>query len=97
VAVLSLIVVAAFNVDTAAIALSLYDAAIRNMQGPFPIGWTAGNSALTWGRFFGLFVSAAAVSLGAPFWFDIINKLVNLRQTGLPPDQDARARSMVAQ
>jgi hypothetical protein len=96
VAVLSLIVVAAFNVDTAAIALSLYDAALRNVPGQFPIGWTADNSAFTWGRVLGLFVSAAAISLGAPFWFDIINKLVNLRQTGLPPDQDARARSMVA-
>ena len=31
-------------------------------------------------------------SLGAPFWFDMINKLVNLRQTGLPPDQDEREK-----
>lgn len=33
----------------------------------------------------GLLISAIAVSLGAPFWFDVLNKLVNLRSVGKRP------------
>ncbi|HMV67863.1 MAG TPA: hypothetical protein PKA64_13520 [Myxococcota bacterium] len=37
----------------------------------------------------GLLVSAAAVSLGAPFWFDLLNRLVRLRGTVAPrPTKD---------
>ena len=36
-------------------------------------------------KFFGLFVSAFAVSLGAPFWFDLLSKFVNIRGAGTPP------------
>ncbi|MCU0369859.1 MAG: hypothetical protein MUC31_00445 [Bacteroidales bacterium] len=30
-------------------------------------------------HFFGFLVTAIAISLGAPFWFDLLNKLVNIR------------------
>jgi len=30
-------------------------------------------------KFLGLFITAIAISLGAPFWFDLLNKLVKLR------------------
>lgn len=33
----------------------------------------------------GLLVSTFAVSLGAPFWFELLNKLVNLRSAGTKP------------
>jgi hypothetical protein len=33
----------------------------------------------------GLLLTAVAISLGAAFWFDALNKLVNLRATGDPP------------
>ncbi|HVW78187.1 MAG TPA: hypothetical protein VHB45_11295 [Alloacidobacterium sp.] len=33
----------------------------------------------------GWLLTAIAVSLGAPFWFDLLNKLVNLRLAGLKP------------
>jgi hypothetical protein len=33
----------------------------------------------------GLTLSVFAISLGAPFWFDLLNRLVNLRQTGVKP------------
>lgn len=36
-------------------------------------------------KLFGIFFTALAVSLGAPFWFDLLNKVVNLRSTGKPP------------
>ncbi len=33
----------------------------------------------------GLLLTAGLVSLGAPFWFDILNKVSNIRATGTPP------------
>src|SRR5262249_54845222 len=36
-------------------------------------------------RVLGLLISVLAVSLGGPFWFDVLNRLVNLRQTGARP------------
>jgi hypothetical protein len=40
----------------------------------------------------GLLVTALAVSLGAPFWFDLINHFVTLRSSGEPPSI-AKAKS----
>ncbi|RFM27239.1 hypothetical protein [Deminuibacter soli] len=39
-------------------------------------------SHITWTSFFGFFITAIAISLGAPFWFDLLNKFVNLRSSG---------------
>jgi hypothetical protein len=36
-------------------------------------------------KIFGLLISAFAVSLGAPFWFDLLSKFVNIRGAGVPP------------
>ena len=33
----------------------------------------------------GWLITALAVSLGAPFWFDLLNRLVKLRGTGTKP------------
>ncbi|MDQ3698066.1 MAG: hypothetical protein M3373_08595 [Gemmatimonadota bacterium] len=35
----------------------------------------------------GLLLTAFAVSLGAPFWFDILNKVVNIRGAGRAPEE----------
>jgi hypothetical protein len=35
----------------------------------------------------GLFITAAAVSLGAPFWFDILSKIMSVRETGKLPKE----------
>lgn len=38
-------------------------------------------------KFLGILISVLAVSQGAPFWFDLLQKVVNLRLAGdLPPD-----------
>lgn len=37
----------------------------------------------------GLLFTAIAVSLGAPFWFDVLNKFVNLRSSGEQPKKKA--------
>ena len=59
-----------------------------------PIGWRKASQKIVdprevptdgWGWFYkilGLLVTTVAVSLGAPFWFDLLNKLVNLRAAG---------------
>ena len=41
-----------------------------------PWGWLA--------RLTGWLLTVGAVSLGAPFWFDVVNRFVNLRNTGRP-------------
>jgi hypothetical protein len=38
--------------------------------------------------FLGCLVTALAISLGAPFWFDLLNKLINIRGTGKKPSED---------
>jgi len=48
-----------------------------------PWDWKASRS--EWAmKLVGLMLSVAAVSLGAPFWFDLLNKLVNIRLAGKP-------------
>jgi hypothetical protein len=37
----------------------------------------------------GLLLTAAALSLGAPFWFDLLSKFVRIRGTGPPPSTTA--------
>lgn len=49
-----------------------------------PLGWE--NKPGSWViKILGLLFTALAVSLGAPFWFDMLNKLVNLRSVGKKP------------
>lgn len=33
----------------------------------------------------GILISAVAISLGAPFWFDLLSKIVNVRRAGIKP------------
>ena len=60
---------------------------------PLPIGWPAPwcfpneqNKLISFFQsLFGWFLTALAISLGAPFWFETLNKLLNLRGTGPKP------------
>ncbi len=40
-----------------------------------------------WSGITGLLITALAVSLGAPFWFDMLNKVVNIRAAGRAPEE----------
>lgn len=67
-----------------------------------PLGWSTGKddpqhvpwvmkNKTEWPKYYfskivGLLISGFAVSLGAPFWFDTLNKFMNLRGTGVRPD-----------
>lgn len=37
-------------------------------------------------KLLGLAATTAAAAMGAPFWFGALNRLVNLRLTGNPPE-----------
>jgi hypothetical protein len=52
----------------------------------FPADWSSGLS-----KFFGLLMTAAAAAQGAPFWFDILKKLINVRSTGPNPEEKKAA------
>lgn len=52
-----------------------------------PIGWHAWPQGGEWFfKVMGLLTTTIAVSFGAPFWFDLLNKLVSLRLAGKKPD-----------
>lgn len=46
--------------------------------------WLAGS---VWAHLLGWLVTILAISLGAPFWFDLLNKFVNLRNAGRATDE----------
>ncbi len=58
-----------------------------------PIGWTAETrpeGTYDWVlrivlKTLGLLLTAAALTLGAPFWFDVLSKVARLRSAGAPP------------
>jgi hypothetical protein len=54
------------------------------------LGWNKNSANLDrWGwatRSLGWFLTIVAVSLGAPFWFDILNKIINIRNAGKKPE-----------
>ncbi len=52
-----------------------------NSSGP---GWPRGGSGIPL-KIAGLLITAAALTLGAPFWFALLNKFVNFRASGQPP------------
>ncbi len=75
--------------------------------GKLPIGWSdrAAGPPLSplsatgwvWGsRVVGWLLTALAVSLGAPFWFDLLNKLVNIRH-GMSKPEVAKEKKAVGQ
>jgi hypothetical protein len=78
--------------------LNCVAASIRAANMP-PIGWAKeGTRALPESRewlwkVLGILISSVAVAMGAPFWFDLLNKVVNLRLTGSPPPDSRQAAS----
>ncbi len=48
-------------------------------------------------HFLGFLITSVALSLGAPFWFDLLNKLVSLRSTGQKPVPEAAVIQAQAQ
>ena len=55
----------------------------------FPVGWSKQTIPTDWvqsfEKAFGLILTTIALAMGAPFWFDILQKVMNLRATGGAP------------
>ncbi|WP_233752810.1 hypothetical protein [Flavilitoribacter nigricans] len=63
---------------------------VDDLRSPLGMGWQNINlaemSVYNWAvKILGWIITAIAISLGAPFWFDLLRKIVNLRSTGEKP------------
>ena len=58
-------------------------------KGGNPFGWAWGRFAAHW---LGWLITAIAVSQGAPFWFDTLNKFMRVRNTGPAPGEKDAAK-----
>jgi hypothetical protein len=82
----------AISADATAIkTLPDYQTAFALWSASFPFGWALPKAvAGTWGypvMAFGWLLTAFATLFGAPFWFDTLQRFVQLRGTGNAPDQ----------
>ena len=67
-----------------------------SLAGEVPLGWGGWNpkgitAATIFAKFTGLLVTILAIFMGAPFWFDLLNKIANLRGTGPKPPSSTTA------
>lgn len=63
-----------------------------------PIGWSEFPKPNQWPTLvLGWLITAFAVSLGAPFWFDLLNKFVNVRASGKAPEEEPKSPKEVPQ
>lgn len=55
------------------------------------------NNQVSWGTVFkyliGIIISGVSLSFGAPFWFEILAKFVNIRRSGKVPDSNQQSKS----
>jgi hypothetical protein len=54
-----------------------------------PIGWVNGGFGPS--TILGWLITALAASLGAPFWFDLLNRFVNVRASGKAPEEEPKS------
>ena len=80
------------------------DSLLRTLKGTgLPIGWSkttfkqdlcgknTGDTIFKWLlAILGWLITAGCISMGAPFWFDMLAKLVNVRRSGAKPAEAAK-------
>ncbi len=87
---------------------SLIKNEIGSVRSPLGLGWddppTAPNGgelssgAKAWWvakKIPGWLITALAISLGSPFWFDLLNRLINLRNAGKRPENKQKVNTLV--
>ncbi|MCZ8225091.1 MAG: hypothetical protein O9324_14355 [Microcystis sp. LE19-84.1B] len=65
---------------------------LEKINQPLPLGWNEKGwfngeqikEQNGWQAIFGWLMTGVAVAMGAPFWFDVLGKLINVRNTGKP-------------
>ncbi len=73
-------------------------AKLTDVLGTLPIGWKAEHWSWSSGwrewlhMILGLGITVAAVSLGAPFWFDVLGRVANIRGSGAPEGRATNLR-----
>src|SRR6266446_8357061 len=71
---------------------SMKDAIDAISSASLPIGWSEFPKPDQWPTMVvGWLITAFAVSLGAPFWFDLLNKFVNIRASGKAPEEQPKS------
>ena len=69
-------------------------AANAGLADAIPLGWKGTTNvpitfAVVLSKISGLLTTILAIFMGAPFWFDILNKIANMRSTGRKPASSA--------
>lgn len=85
--------------ETKAAKQKLVESITTLQQSGVPIGWEAekslpglGDDPMWWIlKLLGLAFTAIAASLGAPFWFDVLNKFITVRSAGKAPEEAPKA------
>lgn len=73
-------------------ATTLVGSDINKVNNELAIGWDGGLwKNLHWTSILGWLLTALAISLGAPFWFDLLNKLMQLRSSIATKDDPTNA------
>jgi hypothetical protein len=72
--------------------------AVEDLEGlGLPIGWNPDklpSSPYEWAlRLLGILLTSLAVSLGAPFWFDLLNRFIVVRSTVKPTEKSPPDKS----
>lgn len=78
-------------------AVSNEDAIVINAEKQietFPIGYPGGFPKITFQMIVGWIMTILAISLGAPFWFDLLSRISHLRATGAKEANRARGKQL---
>ena len=75
---------------------SFADDATPETPNPQRLVWPWSDWEWSLAKLIGLVLTVAALSLGAPFWFDLLSKVARLRATGVPPPTADSTRSAPA-
>jgi hypothetical protein len=63
-----------------------------------PLGWADPERTYFkqhfWSAIVGWLLTGLAASMGAPFWFDILNRFINIRAAGRSPDEDPKGAKL---
>jgi hypothetical protein len=85
--------------DTSAGARIIRENAVTLKNLGLKLGWQDESRAqIDWvSKIFGLLLTALAVSMGAPFWFDMLNKIISVRSAGKEPKKETEAQEGTTQ